>query len=83
MHLKNGEVYALDLSGAQFGNYQPVISWKEYREKIIRRLNVSELLGRWREKELESGRQLLVNLPNSKWYPNFEIQKFANFVGRF
>ncbi|KAE9380047.1 hypothetical protein N431DRAFT_315648, partial [Stipitochalara longipes BDJ] len=30
VEIKNGEVYALDLAGAQFGYYDPITPWEEY-----------------------------------------------------
>lgn len=33
--LRSGEAYAIDLAGAQFGHYEPVVAWKHYnRERI-------------------------------------------------
>ncbi|KAI4723800.1 Palmitoyltransferase akr1, ankyrin repeat-containing protein akr1 [Aureobasidium sp. EXF-10728] len=33
--LRSGETYAIDLSGAQYGFYEPVILWSKYRERCI------------------------------------------------
>lgn len=30
--LKNGETYVLDLAGAQFGHFDPVMPWQDYVE---------------------------------------------------
>ena len=38
----NGESYALDLAGAQFGLYTAVVPWKQYIDLHVRRVQSSE-----------------------------------------
>lgn len=36
--LKNGEQYAIDLTGAQFGNYETIVPWELYAGSRVRRI---------------------------------------------
>jgi hypothetical protein len=38
--LNSGELYALDMTGAQFGYFEPVTPWKEFYENRVRSFSV-------------------------------------------
>lgn len=43
--LKNGKVYALDFTGAQFGIYEPIMLWDDYARKYIAVLGEANAFG--------------------------------------
>lgn len=43
--LKNGKVYALDFTGAQFGIYEPIMLWDDYARKYIAVLGEAHAFG--------------------------------------
>ena len=43
MVLRQGEVWAIDPTGAQFGYYEPLCSWKSFQQRISKVNRVTEL----------------------------------------
>jgi hypothetical protein len=39
--LRSGEIFAVDLSGAQYGYHEPVIGWDEYKQTRVREIEKS------------------------------------------
>ncbi len=46
--LRNGEEYALDISSAQYGYYQPVVPWQQYHDTRIAAVETVRPFGRHR-----------------------------------
>ena len=49
--LKSGETYAVDIAGAQYGDYEPVVSWKHY---LTNRVNMFVLVKSFVKPERDS-----------------------------
>lgn len=48
--MKGGEEYALDICGAQYGYYDPVVLWDTYKETRIQCIQRTHGFGHWHSK---------------------------------
>jgi len=87
--LKNGEEYALDLAGAQYGHHDPIAPWIEFEQERVRQVGSSELYSLpqsalWVKEysmkavvqALEEGRRPL-KLPCSEWRSYMPVVNIA------
>lgn len=73
--LKSGEVYAIDLTGAQYGWYEPIMEWDEYSSRCIELISItsSGIDGR---RPLGSGaRSVLISTFSNHWDSRTDLQR--------